>query len=505
MIAARPQRRSVATAFLAVTLCLATRVGAADVQIASKAFTESVILAEIIKDQLASVGVTAFHRQGLGGGRLLWDALLAGRIDIYPEYTGTLTDEILSGERLDGEDFLEKLLAGRDIRISKSLGFDNNYALGMLEQKASQLGIRSISDLVRHPELRFGFSNEFVDRADGWPSLSRAYGLHRDIRGLDHDIAYKALSAGSVDVVDLYSTDAEITHYGIRLLDDDKLHFKKNTAVLLYRADLIERAPQAAAAMRRLEGAISAQKMIAMNESARFSHRSESAVAADFVSEKFGFARDGQPPGLLPRILKRTVEHLALTVSSLLMAIVVSVPLGVISAYYAKLGQIILACVSVLQTIPSLALLVFMIPLLGVGEPPAIAALFFYSLLPIVRNTASGLTNIAPPIRRSAIALGLSPLQRLKLIEFPLASPTILAGVKTAAVINVGTATLGALIGAGGYGQPILTGIRLDNFSLILEGAIPAALLALAVQPLFELAERRVLPRGVRRNPQLKT
>ena len=139
-----------------------------------------------------------------------------------------------------------------------------------------------------------------------------------------------------------------------------------------------------------------------------------------------------------------------------------------------------------------------MIPLFGIGTGPALVALFFYSLLPIVRNTYTGLTSIARPLNESAQALGLSPFARLRLVELPLAAPSILAGIKTAAVINVGAATLGALIGAGGYGQPILTGIRLDDMSLILEGAIPAALLAIAVQFLFELAERVVVPHGLR-------
>jgi osmoprotectant transport system permease protein len=126
------------------------------------------------------------------------------------------------------------------------------------------------------------------------------------------------------------------------------------------------------------------------------------------------------------------------------------------------------------------------------------AALFLYSLLPITRNTHAGLVGIAEPIRQSALALGLGTGDRLLRIELPLAAPLILAGIKTAAVINVGTATLGALIGAGGYGQAILTGIRLDDVGLILEGAIPAAVLALVVQYGFEWAERSVVPRGLR-------
>ncbi len=150
------------------------------------------------------------------------------------------------------------------------------------------------------------------------------------------------------------------------------------------------------------------------------------------------------------------------------------------------------------QTIPSLALLIFMIPLFGIRERPAIAALFLYSRLPIVRNTYAGLHDIPLHIRESAVALGLPRLARLRLVELPMASRAILAGIKTSAVINVGTATLGGYIGAGGYGQPIFTGLRLDDMGLILQGAIPAAVLALAAQGLFEIAERFWVPKGLR-------
>ena len=152
----------------------------------------------------------------------------------------------------------------------------------------------------------------------------------------------------------------------------------------------------------------------------------------------------------------------------------------------------------VIQTIPSLALIVFMIPLLGIGNVPAIVALFLYSLLPIVRNTHTGLKDIPTPVRESAEALGLPRGARLRLVELPMAARSILSGIKTSAVINVGTATLGALIGAGGYGQPILTGIRLNNLELILEGAVPAALLALGVQGAFDLLELILVPKGLR-------
>jgi osmoprotectant transport system permease protein len=199
----------------------------------------------------------------------------------------------------------------------------------------------------------------------------------------------------------------------------------------------------------------------------------------------------------LDRLISTTSEHLFLVCLSLGAAILVAIPLGIWGARNSTLGQVILSSVGIIQTIPSLALLVFMIPLLGIGGPPALVALFLYSLLPIVRNTLSGLTGLPIDVQESAHALGLPASARLRLIELPLAARSILAGIKTSAVINVGTATLGALIGAGGYGQPILTGIRLDDTSLILEGAIPAAVLALLVQWSFDFVERTLLSPGL--------
>jgi osmoprotectant transport system permease protein len=176
----------------------------------------------------------------------------------------------------------------------------------------------------------------------------------------------------------------------------------------------------------------------------------------------------------------------------------VALPLGILAARRPRLGAVVLSAAGVVQTIPSLALLVFMIPFFGIGATPAIVALFLYGLLPIVRNTHAGLSDVSPSLIEAADAIGLAPGARLRLIELPLAARSILAGIKTSAVINVGTATLGALIGAGGYGQAILTGIRLDDVGQILEGAIPAAVLALAVQGAFDVVERYAVPRGLR-------
>jgi osmoprotectant transport system permease protein len=469
------------------------------IQVGSKGFTESVILADVATQCIQQTGTAVEHRRQLGGTRVLWNALVRGELDVYPEYTGTIAQEILADPNLRDVDQIRPALARQGIAMTQSLGFNDTYAIGMREERAGSLGIRRISDLKQRAELRFGFSNEFMDRKDGWPGLRDAYQLpQRAVSGMDHDLAYRALQSGDIDAVDLYSTDAEIRYYHLRVLEDDRRYFPDYQAVYLYRADLAQRAPQVLTALRRLEGRIDQGTMVELNSRVKLEHVPENRVAADFLAQTLAMATTVTTQTWIGEVIRRTKEHLVLVSISLLAAIMLAVPLGVIAGKCARVGQVILAVVAAIYTIPSLALLVFMIPLLGIGARPAIVALFLYSLLPIVRNTHEGLRDIPQPFRESAEALGLPGWARLLWIELPMASGSILAGIKTAAVINVGTATLGALIGAGGYGQPILTGIRLDNVGLILEGAVPAAALALAVQGVFELAEYIVLPRGLR-------
>ncbi|MEE9255946.1 MAG: glycine betaine ABC transporter substrate-binding protein, partial [bacterium] len=416
-----------------------------------------------------------------------------------PEYTGTIAQEILAGRGLAGYAAIRSALEKMGVRMSRPLGFNNTYAMGMKKEVARKFGVAAISDLRRLPDLKFGLTNEFLNRGDGWPSLRSRYALpQRFVRGLDHDLAYRALGSGSVHVIDLYSTDADIAYYDLKILKDDLGHFPVYDAVILYRAGLEKRAPGAVRSILRLEGRIDEREMIGLNSRAKIEKVPESRVAADFLSKSLGVNARSREETLWGRLLRNTRDHLTLVAVSLGAAILVSLPLGILAARQAGIGQVILAVVGVIQTIPSLAVLVFMIPLLGIGGPPAVVALFLYSLLPIVRNTYAGLHDIPPEIRESAEALGLPPGARLRLVELPIASRSILAGIKTSAVINVGTATLGALIGAGGYGQPILTGIRLDDVGLILQGAVPAAGLALIVQGLFDLAERFFVSEGLR-------
>ena len=472
--------------------------GSDTVTVGSKSFTESVILGEMLAHLARQAGIEVSHQRQLGGTRVLWNALLSGEIDAYPEYTGTLTQETLAKEHLVTEAQLRQALASRGLRMTRPLGFDNTYAIGMREALADRLKLRTISDLRDHPELVLGFGNEFMDRADGWPGLQQRYHLpQRNVTGLDHDLAYRAMESGKLDVTDLYVTDAEIAYYNLRALEDDLNYFPAYEAVILYRSDLEQRAPEVVALFKRLAGRIDAPAMRELNARVKLQGEAESAVAASFLEENLTLDIELQARTAWQRFWRHTREHLLLVGISLAAAILVAVPLGIVAARLQRIGQIVLGIAGVVQTIPSLALFVFLIPLLGIGGPPAVTALFLYSLLPIIRNTHAGIRDIAPAITESALALGLPSYARLRIVELPLATRAILAGIKTSAVINVGTATLAALIGAGGYGQPILTGIRLDDIGLILQGAIPAAVLALLVQGVFELIERKLLPRGL--------
>ena len=235
--------------------------------------------------------------------------------------------------------------------------------------------------------------------------------------------------------------------------------------------------------------------MIRMNAAAELDGRTFAQAAALFDAQ--GRAEPARGRRFLatllgPDLWRLTREHLLLVCASLAASIALGVPLGLAAAKLARAAPLIMAAVGVIQTIPSLALFAFLIALVGaIGTVPALIALFLYALLPMVRNTQAGLAQAGRGLVQAGMAIGLSPLQVLRKVELPLALPTILAGIKTSAVINVGTATIAAFIGAGGYGERIAAGLALNDNVMLLAGAIPAAVLALLVQGAFELGERR--------------
>lgn len=473
----------------------AASAGTGVLTVGSKRFTESFILGEIVRETAIRAGVKAEHKPGLGNTGILFAALKAGAIDVYPEYTGTIARELL---QLDANPSLEELnrrLLPIGCAVAVPLGFNNTYALAMRDDQAARLGIRTISDLARHPALKLGLSQEFIGRTDGWPGLKRAYDLPQPTpAGLDHGLAYEAIAAGRIDVMDIYSTDAKINRYHLRVLDDDRDFFPKYDAVLFYRLDLPQRFPAAWQALQGLEGKIDARRMIGLNAAAELDGATFAQAASRFFQDDAPAA--GAKRGFVnalfgPDLWRLTWEHMVLVATSLAAAVLIGVPLGVLAFKFRAAGQAILASVGVIQTVPSLALLAFLIAALNrIGTVPALVALFLYALLPIVRNTHAGLEAVRPGMREAALALGLSARDQLLSIELPLALPTILAGAKTSAVINVGTATIAAFIGAGGYGERIVQGLALNDNALLVAGAVPAAILALGVQGAFELAER---------------
>ncbi len=499
----------VPVAALLLSLVLAGNAAAAEpLRVGSKRFTESYILAEIaVQTARAGGAPDAVHVEGLGGTAIAFEALEQGAIDLYPDYTGTIAETVFHRATPPSPEALAAALDARGLAMSAPLGFENTYALAVSARLYDAQHVTTVSSLSRVASLRVGVSHEFLGRADGWPALVAGYGLApAEVRAMDHGLAYAALAAGQVDVVDAYSTDAKITRYDLRLLDDDRHVFPSYSACFVYRRDAAARWPSAFAALSGLHGKIDVDAMRAMNGEAELDGRSFADVAREFLARSPEGAQQPRAAvstvSMTTRLLRSVVRygprHLMLVGVSLAFATVAGMPLGIVAARRRRLGASILAVTGLVQTVPSLALLCLCIPLFGIGVVPALIALFVYGLLPITRNTFTALHEIPTPLLESARALGLTPFEVLRLVELPLASRTILAGVKTSAVLTVGTATVAAFIGAGGFGEPISVGLNLDDTAMILEGAIPAALLALAIQGLFVGVDRLVVPRGLR-------
>src|ERR1700756_5232358 len=461
--------------------------------VGSKRFTESYVLGEIARIALQKAGFTVVHKQGMGGTIILWQALRGADIQVYPEYTGTIAEEILKTKQPLNTDGMRALLRQDGVGMTGDLGFNNTYALVMRRDRADKLDMRKISDLPNHPDQKIGLSLEFLDRRDGWAPLSTRYGLQmQNVRGMDHALAYAALAAGSIDLTDAYSTDAKIEENNFVVLDDDLHFFPQYQAVFLYRLDMDN---HAVAALENLTGTIDEARMRHLNSEAERT-KDYTYAAGLYFGEKYVSPSNN----LVEEIGRLTLRHLELVGASLFLGIIAGIPLGIRASRPGPVSNFILSTTSVIQTIPSLALLALLVPLpfFGISSVTAIFALFLYSLLPIVRNTAAGLQEIPTAVRESAAALGLEPQAQLWKVFLPLASRTILAGVKTSAIIDVGAATVAALIGAGGLGEPIISGLNLNDSKTILEGAIPAALLALLVQFFFDGLERVFIPKGLR-------
>ena len=479
-------------------------------RVGSKRFTESYILAEILAQTAQSAGVKTQLRQGLGNTAIVYEALRSGQIDVYAEYTGTIAQEIIKDPAHSNLVELNRALAPMGFAASVPLGFNNGYALAMHRDTAHKLGISQLSDLARHPELRYGLSNEFMGRADGWKGLAQRYQLSATPKGLDHGIAYEAISQQHIDLMDIYTTDAKIDALKLQVLQDDKAYFPRYDAVLLYRADLPQRQPAAWAALQSLQGRINEAQMIQMNAQAELQGQSFTSIARQFLS---GAAQPSLAPPqtrsfasqLWQRLVaddlwRLTGQHLLLVLVSVGIAVLIAVPAGIALFPHTRLRALALGAAGVMQTIPSLALLAVLIAAMGaIGRAPALVALTAYSILPILSNTCAGLAEVSPGLRNAGLALGMTRPALMRWIELPIAMPTITAGIRTACAIAIGTTTIAAFIGAGGLGERIVTGLALNDSALMLAGALPAAGLALISELSFELWERALRRKRLQR------
>ncbi len=465
------------------------------VKVGSKHFNESYILAEIMSQLLEDRGFDVERHFGLGGTLICYQALLNGEIDVYPEYSGTIEQAILKLPGQISYKELQTLLAKKyRLHLLDSFGFSNTYALTTRAAFAGKNHITSISDLRFQKNLRFGLSYEYIERGDGWKALADFYGLHANPIGMEHALSYKALEDGKIDVMDVYSTDAEIQKYDLVLLKDDKQFFPVYLAAPLLRSGLDSSVQSLLAG---LHSSLNEEEMQRLNAQVAIDGKTFAEAAHGFLLERnfIDAAKQRRTENRWRTLADKTLTHLFLTAVALFAAIIVAVPLGMFIYKLPNISAPVIYFVGLLQTIPSLALLALMIPLFGIGVKPALVALFLYALLPILRNTYIALTTIDPILKKVSIGMGLTDWQRLRYIELPLAMPTMLAGIRTAAVILIGTATIAAFIGAGGLGEYIVTGLSLNDPTLIMWGAIPAAILAILVEFAFEWLEKQIVPK----------
>jgi osmoprotectant transport system substrate-binding protein/osmoprotectant transport system permease protein len=486
--------------------------------VASKPFGESYLLAEMFAQLLEARGFATDRRLGLGATEIAFQALRTNRIDVYPEYTGTGLLAIL-GERPSADPSAVYRQVSREFRVRYGarwlppLGFQNTYAIAVRRETARRLGLATLTDLAAvSSRLRAGLTPDFIGRPDGLPGLEKAYGIHfLSVRALLPAVKYQALAAGEVDIIDGYSTDGFIARYDLVILKDDRRFFPPYEAAALTSPAFSRDLPDAVAALTELSGLLTEEDMRRLNRRIEVDNDPVPAVASDALRSlgltgttreaRRATGRTGEgvtaylwhQRGIIGGLVLR---HLLLVGISLAAAVALAVPLGLLLERSRRIAESAIRAVSLLQTVPSIALLAFMIPLLGIGVVPALVALFLYSLYPILRNTYTGVRDAAPDAVGAAWALGMTPRQILRYVRLPLAAPVIMAGIRTAAVINVGTATLAAFIGAGGLGDPIAAGLALSDTRMILSGALPAAVLALLVDGALGVCERLVAPGG---------
>ena len=485
----------IAIALLSLVAMTAVEVRASEIVVGSKAFAENYILAEIAAQLLEANGFDVDRKFGMNGTQIVFGALDTGAIDVYPEYSGTITEVILRSPEISEFDEIRAALEQQGLILLPPLGFDNAYGIAVLESFAEQHQLSAISDLKRLDAPTIAVPHEFLNRSDGWPGLKAAYELPFTASGIEHALAFEAIASNEIQVTAIYTTDGEIARTGLRVLADDRGYFPRYQAAYFGHHNLD---PIARELLASLSGRISVERMQAMNLTSLDTSASFAEIASAFLLAEGLVDESVQGPGFAREVTRNVQRHLKLTGIALLLAILFGVGIAVVVHRHRLASSLFLQFTGLLQTVPSIALLALLIPLVGVGETPAIIALFLYSLLPIARNTITAIQAIPAGYRQVAAAMAMTRRQELRYVLLPLAMPHLLAGVRTAAIICIGTATLAAFIGAGGLGDPIVTGLALNDTGLILQGAIPAALLAIVTELAFGGIERVLVPAHMR-------
>ncbi len=526
--AARPRapRLAAVAALLVAALAAAPAAPAAArataetvVRVGAKNFTEQEILGELVAQAIERrTELEVERRLGLGGTDICHAALLGGELDVYVEYTGTALLNVLRRPVIPNPWRAHRTVTARyldrfDLAWLPPIGFDNTYCLAVRRADAEANDWWTISDLAGDAGgLRAGFTAEFMERPDGLPGLAERYELAFDATvDLEPGLMYGAVAAGQVDVIGAFATDGRIAELDLVVLEDDRDFFPPYDAAPVVRGELLDRHPEVRAALAVLAGTIDDAEMRRLNAMVDVDGREPAAVAAAWLDEQLGggdaeaaadAATAESRPGTWTLAVERraelgrkTIEHLVLTLLGTGIAVAIGVPLGILVHRTARARGPVLAAIEVVQTIPSLAMLAFLFAVYGLlGTIPAVTALVLYALLPIVLNTFTGLREVPRGAIEAAEGCGLSPGQRLREVELPLAAPVIMAGIRAATVLTVGIATLSTYIGAGGLGDFIARGLARNDPRLTLLGAVPAAIMAvtlsLGLRGLERLAKR---------------
>ncbi len=483
--------------------------------VGSKNFTEGRIMGEILTQYLRkTTNLKVEHKSGIAGTSLAFEAIKTGSLDLYPEYSGTAIQTLLGHKEPPTDPLKVYFIVRSELKSQYNLeylspfGFSNNYAIAVPQEIAKQHSLTTIEDLKGlEDQLTFGIDYEFHNRPDGFINLSKAYNLKYDPVQMDHGLIYEAIHSGQAQVTDIYSTDAKLEKFNLVLLEDNKGFFPPYHPAPIVRSQTLEQHPEIRVALNQLAYRISEDQIRRLNYQVEIEGISHEQAVEPFINillnvdqpEKTTKKQEAVQPlskGLWKQLTSEDTQealitHLKLTFVALSLATLFGVPLGILMTRWEAIAQPILTFVSVIQTIPSLAMLAIFIPIpfLGLGARSAIAALFLYSLLPIIRNTYTGILEVDPLLKEAAQAIGLTEQQQLFKVELPLAFRTIMAGIRTSTVIGVGVATLAAFIGAGGLGAPIMTGLSLNDQTMILSGAIPAALLAILLDQILSWIE----------------